>query len=125
MVKAEDNKQSSGFPAQLRKLLELGPKYSCQHCETTFELKEFKPNGKKSRTWAVGLSSWGTKEPRACEVFVIKCPTCQNPAQLIIISKAEPLGVVSTPSPKVASSPSSPAKETAQAPKAQDKEPKF
>lgn len=79
------------FPERLRQM--LGYKYGCQRCEHRFELIETRPNGKLSKTWTVGVLLFGKKFPHSCAVFVVKCPSCNQPTQLVIIGYAEPVNL--------------------------------
>jgi len=66
----------------------LGVKFGCQSCQHRFEVEEFhKPSGKKSKTWILGQVTWGVKQPQFCDAFIIKCPGCGDPAQVVIISQ--------------------------------------
>jgi hypothetical protein len=67
-----------------------GTKWPCQHCESSFTLRENRPNGKRSRSWASGWSVWGTTTPQRAKTFFIKCPNCGNLAGSIIVGAREP-----------------------------------
>lgn len=88
MSEAQPIKQE--FPKELKETF-LNTRHACPKCETRFELKETKPDGKKSRSWVRGVLTWGEKSPRAVECFIIKCPSCSQPTQAVIISLVEKL----------------------------------
>lgn len=76
----------SQFPEELKPM--IGVKFGCQSCQHRFEVEEFhKPSGKKSKTWIFGQVLWGVKQPQFCDAFIIKCPGCGDPAQVVIISQ--------------------------------------
>jgi hypothetical protein len=95
------------YPEQLKKV--IGTNHGCQSCEHRFRLEELNANGKKSKTWTMGIVTWGQKDPQLCEAFIIKCPGCGNPSQVIITSlrqsagpppKADPAQATETPPKK-------------------------
>lgn len=82
------------FPEAFKKITNgnfalLGKKYSCQACESSFELKEKHPTdpNKKSKSWCIGYLIYGKENPSMVETFIVKCPSCGQPAMMIAISK--------------------------------------
>lgn len=78
------------FPEQLKKI--IGTRFGCEICQDHFVLEEIHAaSKKKSKTWTLGTTTWGVKEPQVVECFIIKCPSCGNPRETIIISLRKPV----------------------------------
>lgn len=85
-LKARDSSPDGETPGAFRV---IGKKFSCQACENHFTCVELDPNDpkKKSKSWAVGYLMWGTEDPSMVECFMVKCPSCGQPAMVVPISK--------------------------------------
>lgn len=80
---------AQAWPKRLNNFIDT--KYGCVGCEGQFKVTIKTQDGtKKSKSWAIGLFMWGSGDSAsACEVFCVKCPSCGQPAQLVVLSKRQ------------------------------------